>query len=217
MQQTLTRGAFLKSTALAAAGVAGLGMAGKAWADEEADGASANRICQLFGIEKPVVQAMMCSLTSPELAAAVSNAGGLGVLALPTEEEIAATAELTDKPFAVANYNFDDDSCEMIKSHGVSIAYLAQYGAATYENGYSIDDMLETVTTLKNHDLTVFVKDLNPTVENALALQDAGADAVVIVGHGCGGCGPNLDIPITTHLANLQGKLDIPILAAAAS
>lgn len=213
MQQTLTRSAFVKG-ALAAAGAAGVGIVGSALATENTASASANRICQLFGIEKPVVQAMMCSLTSPELAAAVSNAGGLGVLALPTEDDIIATKELTDKPFAVANYNFDDASCEMLKSHGVNIAYLAQFGAATYENGYSIDDMLDYVRILKANGLTAFVKDLNPTIDNALALQDAGADAIVIVGHGCGGCGPNLDVPITTHLANFQGKLDIPILAA---
>ena len=39
-----------------------------------------NRVCEILGITKPVVQAPMTWITSPELAAAVSNAGGLGIL-----------------------------------------------------------------------------------------------------------------------------------------
>ena len=59
-----------------------------------------NRVCQILGIAKPVVQAPMLWITSPELVAAVSNAGGLGVLGFnagtdvrrDTAEETAAAA-----------------------------------------------------------------------------------------------------------------------------
>src|SRR5580692_6662375 len=58
-------------------------------------------VCELLGIEKPLVQAPMAAV--PELAAAVSNAGALGMLALtwstPAGDVIRETAALTDRPF----------------------------------------------------------------------------------------------------------------------
>lgn len=78
-----------------------------------------NRICDILNIQYPIVQAPMAWITSPELVAAVSNAGGLGILGPnagsdevkitieETKEDmrlaIRKTKELTDKPFAV-NY-----------------------------------------------------------------------------------------------------------------
>jgi len=65
------------------------------------------RICDLFGIEHPIVLAGMGGASTPELVAAVSNAGGLGVLGAATcgptklREWIQRTRELTDKPFGV--------------------------------------------------------------------------------------------------------------------
>ena len=66
------------------------------------------RVTELFGIKYPVIQGGMMWVSRAELVAAVSNAGGLGILAaltFPTSEELAAeikkTRELTDKPFGV--------------------------------------------------------------------------------------------------------------------
>src|ERR1700749_1803130 len=67
----------------------------------------ATPLCELLGIEVPIVQAPIGSATCPELAAAVSGAGGLGTLALTwtgpeaCAERIRATRALTDRPFAV--------------------------------------------------------------------------------------------------------------------
>ncbi len=64
-------------------------------------------VCELLGIEYPVVQAGMGPFTAAELVAAVSNAGGLGSLGAATrpvdelERELARTRELTNRPFAV--------------------------------------------------------------------------------------------------------------------
>ena len=64
-------------------------------------------LCHLLGIEAPVIQAAIAPFTSPELIAAVSNAGGLGSLGTamrPVEaiqEDLERTHELTDRPFAV--------------------------------------------------------------------------------------------------------------------
>lgn len=65
------------------------------------------RLCDLLGIEAPIFAAPMACITGPELAAAVSNAGGLGILAGGISpppllrQEIRRTRELTDRPFAV--------------------------------------------------------------------------------------------------------------------
>ena len=65
------------------------------------------RICDIFGIEYPIILAGMGGASNPELAAAVSNAGGLGVLGAATchpdqlREWIARTRSLTDRPFGV--------------------------------------------------------------------------------------------------------------------
>ncbi len=77
-----------------------------------------NRVCEILGISKPVIQGPMAWITSPELVAAVSNAGGLGVLGTSagsteivttideTVEEmrkaIRKTKSLTDKPFGIS-------------------------------------------------------------------------------------------------------------------
>jgi enoyl-[acyl-carrier protein] reductase II len=95
---------------------------------------SENRVCEILGIKYPIIQAPMAWVTSAELAAAVSNAGGLGVLGpnagqttvtvdpIETAErmrrEIRKTRELTDKPFAV-NYILPLDFDEVQNSFAV--------------------------------------------------------------------------------------------------
>lgn len=66
-----------------------------------------NRVCEILGIEKPVIQGPMAWISTAPLVAAVSNAGGLGVLGVGfapegfIHEQIAATRALTDKPFGM--------------------------------------------------------------------------------------------------------------------
>src|ERR1700693_420172 len=66
-----------------------------------------NAFCSLIGTDIPIVQAAMGGATSPQMAAAVSNAGGLGMLALgwsppdAMRAEIRATKALTNRPFGV--------------------------------------------------------------------------------------------------------------------
>ena len=68
---------------------------------------STNRICQLFGIEKPIIQAGMIWCSGWKLASAVSNAGGLGIIGAGSmypdilKEHLTKCKKATDKPFAV--------------------------------------------------------------------------------------------------------------------
>ena len=107
-----------------------------------------NRVCEILGITKPVIQAPMAWITSPELAAAVSNAGGLGVLGTSAGSEeikrgqeetvedmrlaIRKTRELTDKPFgvnvfpsAIDSYGFSKTIIEMLKEEDVKVLVVA--------------------------------------------------------------------------------------------
>ena len=66
-----------------------------------------NRLCAMLGIERPIIQAPMGWIARSQLASAVSNAGGLGIIETSSGEldairgEIAKMRELTDKPFGV--------------------------------------------------------------------------------------------------------------------
>lgn len=111
-----------------------------------------NRICQILGIEKPVIQGPLSWLTDARLVAAVSNAGGLGVLGpnagLTTEtavstpeetaekmrEEIRKTKKLTEKPFGVnliptpENDIWTPPILQVIKEEGVKAVVYTGYG-----------------------------------------------------------------------------------------
>ena len=111
-----------------------------------------NRICQILNIEKPIVQGPLSWLTDAKLVAAVSNAGGLGVLgpnagltaetavttpeatAEKMREEIRKTRALTDKPFAVnliptpENDVWTPPMLEVIKQEKVPAVVYTGYG-----------------------------------------------------------------------------------------
>lgn len=77
-----------------------------------------NRICDILNIQYPIVQAPMAWITSPELVAAVSNAGGLGILGPNAGSDevkitIEETKELTDKPFAVNYLYIPGEHCQL--------------------------------------------------------------------------------------------------------
>ena len=194
-------GATISRRSLIKAGIACSALAATpAFASEP----SANRVCQILGIEKPVVQAFMNELTSPELTAAVSNAGGLGILGMPDEDAIDATLALTDKPFAVAHYSamMDDDYRAMLLAKGVSILLLP-----------IADGDAEYVASLKEQGFTVIGKVLG-NYRYMHELQDAGIDILAPIGYGAGGCGPNTRVPFIDLLDEYVDDIDVPLLAA---
>lgn len=66
----------------------------------------------------------MFDLTNPELVAAVSNAGGLGVLAMTDISQVEEVKTLTDKPFAVNTYATDDETVAALKDAGINIIFV---------------------------------------------------------------------------------------------
>lgn len=172
------------------------------------------RFTELLGIEHPVVQGGMMWVGRAELAAAVSNAGGLGVitaLTQPTPGDLTAEIErarsLTDKPFGV--------NLTMLPS--ISPPPYEQYRDVIIESGVTI---VETAGSNPEPHMAAFkdagVKVIHKctSVRHALKAQDIGVDAVSIDGFECAGHPGEDDIPGLILLPAAADALDIPFIAS---
>ena len=172
------------------------------------------RITELLGIEHPVICGGMMRVGTAELAAAVSNAGGLGImtaLSLPTpellEEAIKKCQSLTDKPFAVnltvgvvsTEINYDD-YVDVICRSGVKIVETA---------GRSPEPFMERFNA---HDIKVIHKAV--AVRHALKAEKLGVAAVSIDGFECAGHPGDDDIGGLVLIPAAANKLSIPIIAS---
>ncbi len=184
-----------------------------------------NRVCEILGITKPVVQAPMTWITSPELVAAVSNAGGLGILGFnagfetgkATPEETAEemrkvirrTKELTDRPFgmnvmtsAFDAAGFSRATVEVCREEGVPV--LAVIGALDAEQ----------IREWKAAGFKVIYRDMYPTVASAKAAEEAGVDIIVATGCDEGGGMPLEATGTMVKTALMAKAVNIPVLAA---
>jgi enoyl-[acyl-carrier protein] reductase II len=168
----------------------------------------------MLGIKYPILQGAMGSIgprkiAGPVLVAAVSNAGGLGILptwgrsALELQEEIRQTKLLTRKPFGVnlvpLNPEFIAERMRVIIEEGVSIV--------TTGRG---DPRERTVLKLKKEGITVIP--VVPTVALACRVEEEGADAVVASGAEAGGhVGQVATMPLVPQVAD---AVKIPVIAA---
>ena len=172
------------------------------------------RITELLGIEYPIVCGGMMRVGTAELAAAVSNAGGLGImtaLTLPTPELLKAEIEkcqsLTDKPFAVnltvgvvaSEINYDD-YVDVICESGVKIVETA---------GRSPEPFMEKFNA---HGVKVIHKCV--AVRHALKAEKIGVAAVSIDGFECAGHPGEEDVPGLVLIPAAADALSIPILAS---
>ena len=185
-----------------------------------------NRVCEILGIEKPIVQAPMAFITSPEMVAAVSNAGGLGTLGfaggfekhVKTHEDnaeqmrlaIRKIKALTDKPFAINVTAKADDPYGFSEAHQ-GIAAEEGVRAVVIAGEHIPDDEIQA---LKDLGFIVIARELNPSVRGAKAMEAAGADIVVATGVDEGGCMPGGTTGMAAITALLAAHLEIPILAA---
>lgn len=166
-----------------------------------------NRICDLLGIEYPVFQGGMAWVADASLAAAVSNAGGLGLISSvnagteAVRNEIRKCRELTDKPFGV-NIMLQapnaPEIAQMAIDEGVKILTTgagspAQYMAAWKEAGIKVIPVVASVAL-------------------ALKMQSAGADAVVAEGAESGGHVGELHT--MALIPQVVDAVDIPVIAA---
>jgi NADH:quinone reductase (non-electrogenic) len=172
------------------------------------------RITELFGIRYPIIQGGMHHVGYAELAAAVSNAGGLGIitgLTQPTPEdlahEIARCHQMTDKPF------------------GVNLTFLPSFNTPPYPEYIDaiIEGGVKAVETagrspemympqLKAAGIKVIHK--CTSVRHALKAESIGCDAVSVDGFECGGHPGEDDIPNFILLPRAAEELSIPFVAS---
>lgn len=190
-----------------------------------------NRICQILGIEKPVIQGPLSWLTDARLVAAVSNAGGLGVLgpnagltaetavstpeatAEKMREEIRKTKKLTEKPFGVnliptpENDIWTPPILKVIKEEGVHAVVYTGYG-----NGAIIPALFDE---LKAAGIIIIYRDINPTPANTREAERAGADIIVATGFDEGGTLPGNVLGTFSIVPMIaDAVVNVPILVA---
>lgn len=172
------------------------------------------RITKLFGIECPIIQGGMHYVGFAELAAAVSNAGGLGIitaLTLPTAEdlaeEIARCRDMTDKPFGV---NLTFLPVVMSPDYPGYVKAIIEGGVKIVETAGN--NPSEYLPALKEAGVKVLHK--CTTVRHALKAQQIGCDAVSVDGFECGGHPGENDIPNMILLPRAAEELDIPFVAS---
>ena len=172
------------------------------------------RITELFGIEHPIIQGGMHYVGYAELASAVSNAGGLGIitgLTQPTPDdlakEIARCHDMTDKPF------------------GVNLTFLPAFTAPPYpeyidaiiQGGVKIVETAgrnpaEHLPRLQQAGVKIIHK--CTSVRHSLKAQSIGCDAVSVDGFECGGHPGEDDIPNMILLPRAAEELSIPFVAS---
>jgi nitronate monooxygenase len=172
------------------------------------------RITELFGIEHPIIQGGMHYVGFAEMAAAVSNAGGLGIitgLTLGTPEKLKAEIErcqkMTSKPFGV-NLTFlpsltPPDYPGLIKvivDAGVKIVETAGNNPAKY------------MPALKDAGIKVIHK--CTSVRHSLKAEAVGCDAISVDGFECGGHPGEDDVPNFILLPRAAEELKIPFVAS---
>ncbi len=190
-----------------------------------------NRICQILGIEKPVIQGPLSWLTDARLVAAVSNAGGLGVLgpnagltadtavSTPEEtaekmrEEIRKTKRLTEKPFGVnliptaVNDVWTGPILQVVKDEGVRAVVYTGYG-----EGSIIPALFRE---LKEAGIAIIYRDINPTPENTCLAEEMGADIIVATGFDEGGTLPATALGTFSIVPLIADAVKhIPVMAA---
>lgn len=171
-------------------------------------------ITELFGIQHPIVQGGMHFVGFAEMAAAVSNAGGLGIitaLTLKTPQdlanEIARCQDMTDKPFGV-NITFlpsvnPPDYPSIVKT-------IIQSGVKIVETAGR--NPTEVLPHLKDAGIKVIHK--CTSVRHSLKAQEIGCDAVSVDGFECGGHPGEDDIPNMILLPRAADELEIPFIAS---
>ena len=172
------------------------------------------RITELFGIEHPIIQGGMHHVGLAELAAAVSNAGGLGLITGLTQRtpellarEIARCREMTDKPFGV-NLTF---------LPSVNPPDYPGYVKAIIEGGVKVvetagNNPQKWLPALKEAGIKVIHK--CTSVRHALKAEAIGCDAISVDGFECGGHPGEDDIPNFILLPRAAEELKIPFVAS---
>ncbi len=165
------------------------------------------KICEVLGIDYPIIQGGMAWVSDSSLAAAVSEGGGLGVIAAGNapsdwvENEILKAQDMTDKPFGVNIMllsPFVDDVVNVVLKHGVKVVTTGAGNPGKYMKDFK--------------SIGAKVIPVMPSVALAKRMEDIGADAVIAEGMESGGhIGELTTMAIVPQIVD---ALNIPVIAA---
>lgn len=171
-----------------------------------------NRVCNLLGIQFPIIEGGLAYVGNGSLAAAVSNGGGFGQIgtagrtAANFREQVRIAAELTDKPFGV---NIP------ISEHSDNTPYIE----AIMENkqhlravSISAGNPKPFIPLFKEEGFIVIV--LTASVKHALKAEEQGADLIVCEGFEAGGHDSPLELTLFSMLPQVVRAVNIPVVAA---
>ncbi len=168
-----------------------------------------NRVTELLGVKYPIVQAPMGWIARSQLASAVSNAGGMGIIETSSGEldqvrvEIEAMGQLTSGAFGVniaQAFVRDPSIVDFVVDQGVRFVTTSAGDPRTY------------TTTLKEAGLTVF--HVVPTLKAALRAVEAGVDGLIVEGGEGGGFKNPRDVSTMVLLPLVVSHVDVPVIAA---
>lgn len=166
-------------------------------------------VTRLLGIEVPIIQGAMAWCSEAELSAAVSNAGGLGVLGASImsadefEVQVVRAKELTDRPFAV---NFPlvlgdySEHLEMALGHGVRIIFMSAGSPK--------------LLTPRIKDAGAICVHVVPSLKLAQSAIRAGVDGIVLESFEAGGHVSSEGITAITNIPNVAKNIQKPLIAA---
>ena len=168
-----------------------------------------NRVTEMLGVEIPIIQAPMGWIARSQLASAVSNAGGMGIIETSSGEldqikiEIKKMKDLTDKPWGVniaQAFVRDPNIAEFVIDQGVRFVTTSAGSPTRYTE------------PLKAAGLTVF--HVVPTLKAALKAIAAGVDGLIVEGGEGGGFKSPNEVASMVLLPLIRSRTDVPIIAA---
>ncbi len=168
-----------------------------------------NRVIKDTGSKYPIIQAPMGWIARSQLASAVCEAGGMGIIETSSGEidnckkEIKIMSELTDKPFGVnlPLLFLNDDS--MVK-------FCVEAGVRFVTT--SAGDPTKYIKVLKDAGITVY--HAVPSLEGAIKAANAGVDGLVVEGTEGGGFKSPVEVGLLVLIQSIKQNLDLPIIAA---
>ncbi|WP_026693162.1 NAD(P)H-dependent flavin oxidoreductase [Peribacillus kribbensis] len=169
-----------------------------------------NRLCEILGINYPIIQGGMGNISSSILAAAVSEAGGLGTIGAGTmsmeevEGLIVQTKERTKKPFSL-NIALTVSSCapELLKlavKYNLSVVTLSAGNPSPY------------IPLLKEAGIKVIA--VTASVKQAKKAEEAGADILAAEGYEAAGINSNLETTTMALIPQITSAVKVPVAAA---
>jgi enoyl-[acyl-carrier protein] reductase II len=185
-----------------------------------------NRVTAILGIKYPIIQGAMSWITNAEFVAAVSNAGGLGILGPHAghytnprsfdeivdrlKAEIRKVKTLTDKPFGVPVMLSNDLStvdaiADLLFDEGVKVVLL---------NGLEGFDYEPLMKKFKENNMKTIFRSLMPSIDNAQYAEKIGADILVATGFDEGGTVPEKVIGTFSIVPMIADAVAIPVMAA---